>query len=131
MLDSPCLPKSRPRAALVNAELTKVHVGQVVSALKASHPAEHYKFEEVDLKDVAYLMVGDDPAKVERDLDDIRRKRNKFICLNDNMNAKNPNPKVLFCVVNRQDVRQHLHPERIKFLLIQTMRSLFFNSFGL
>ena len=33
-------------------------------------------------------------GKVLDALDDIRRKRNKFICLNDNMNSKNPNPKV-------------------------------------
>jgi UDP-N-acetylglucosamine-lysosomal-enzyme len=43
-------------------------------------------------------MVGNNATNVEKALDGIREKRQKFVCLNDNMNHSDPNSlQVLFC----------------------------------
>jgi hypothetical protein len=66
----------------------------VTTALKSARPGEPYKFELMNLDDVAFFMIGDNEEKTLDNLDSIRRKRHKFICLNDNMNSSAPNPKV-------------------------------------
>jgi hypothetical protein len=39
---------------------------------------------------VAFLMVGTNATNLEKSLDGIRERRQKFICLNDNMNHSDP-----------------------------------------
>jgi len=48
------------------------------------------KFEIVDTDEVAFVMIGTNKTDVRRSLDGIRQRRQKFVCLNDNMNHSNP-----------------------------------------
>lgn len=48
------------------------------------------KFEIVDTEEVAFVMVGTNSTDVLRAIDGIRSRRQKFICLNDNMNHSDP-----------------------------------------
>jgi len=48
------------------------------------------KFEIVDTDEVAFVMVGTNSTDVLRAIDGIRSRRQKFVCLNDNMNHSNP-----------------------------------------
>jgi len=52
------------------------------------------RFELAPLDEVAFVMVRDNATQMQARFDDILLKRNKFICLNDDMNASNINPKV-------------------------------------
>ncbi len=47
-----------------------------------------YKFEEVAVPDVNFLMIGGEPFDIEIKLNNLIRKPNKFICLNDNIDYK-------------------------------------------
>jgi len=51
------------------------------------------KHQEFESDEVAFLMIGNNYTNVEKSLDGIREKRQKFICLNDNMNHSNPSAK--------------------------------------
>jgi len=70
---------------------------QIVDLIKKHVKSKKVKnrYELMELDEVAFYMVGDNETKVLRALDDIRIKRNKFICLNDNMNRTNVNEKVI------------------------------------
>ena len=54
-----------------------------------------WKHDIRSLDEVSFLQVRDDPERVLSHLDTIRRRRPKFICLNDNMNETAPNEEVL------------------------------------
>lgn len=47
-----------------------------------------YRFEEVSAPDVKFLMIGGEPFDIEIKLNNLIRKPNKFICLNDNIDYK-------------------------------------------
>lgn len=47
-----------------------------------------YKYEEVSAPDVKFLMIGGEPFDIEIKLNNLIRKPNKFICLNDNIDYK-------------------------------------------
>ena len=48
-----------------------------------------YKVEET-LDEVAFEMLGDDYDSTKRQLDSIRARRTKFVCVNDNVRAMTP-----------------------------------------
>eukprot|EP00762_Andalucia_godoyi_P002468 ANDGO_02653.mRNA.1 Exopolysaccharide phosphotransferase SCO2594 len=49
-----------------------------------------YRHEVMALDDVAFEMLGSNDSSVLRQLDSVRRRRSKFICLNDNMSEESP-----------------------------------------
>jgi hypothetical protein len=53
-----------------------------------------YEYTLASLDQVAFHMLNDDYDRVADQLDSVRIKKPKFICLNDDMNQTNPNPKV-------------------------------------
>eukprot|EP00002_Diphylleia_rotans_P001092 TRINITY_DN10607_c0_g1_i1.p1 TRINITY_DN10607_c0_g1~~TRINITY_DN10607_c0_g1_i1.p1 ORF type:complete len:1048 (+),score=167.37 TRINITY_DN10607_c0_g1_i1:41-3184(+) len=54
-----------------------------------------YKYEIVGTDDVDFLMVGDNITRVLPQLDGVRRRKLKFVCINDNMKGDEPNIPVL------------------------------------
>jgi hypothetical protein len=73
-----------------------------------------HRHELKGLEEVSFLQVRDDEDGVLKHLDSIRRRRPKFICLNDNMNATSPNPRVVKAL---HDVYGWLFPNRSSFEL--------------
>eukprot|EP00163_Fabomonas_tropica_P000210 TRINITY_DN10141_c0_g1_i1.p1 TRINITY_DN10141_c0_g1~~TRINITY_DN10141_c0_g1_i1.p1 ORF type:complete len:397 (+),score=82.91 TRINITY_DN10141_c0_g1_i1:926-2116(+) len=67
--------------------------------------ARRYELEPLD--EVHFMQVRDNHDTVLEQLDSIRKNKPKFICLNDNMNATHPNPKVVQAI---QDIYQSLFP---------------------
>lgn len=70
---------------------------QLLNCSFAMRPLErHYKarlrnrFELGNHEDVAFVMVPTNRSSVLQSVDDIRFKRNKFVCLNDNINHTDP-----------------------------------------
>ncbi|PRP75089.1 hypothetical protein PROFUN_03925 [Planoprotostelium fungivorum] len=54
------------------------------------------RHEIMDTEEVAFLMIGLNVTNVQKSLDGIRERRQKFICLNDNINHTDPRaPQVL------------------------------------
>jgi hypothetical protein len=51
------------------------------------------RHQEFESDEVAFLMIGNNATNAEKSLDGIREKRQKFVCLNDNMNHSNPSSK--------------------------------------
>eukprot|EP01114_Cavostelium_apophysatum_P003574 TRINITY_DN1353_c0_g2_i5.p1 TRINITY_DN1353_c0_g2~~TRINITY_DN1353_c0_g2_i5.p1 ORF type:complete len:1245 (+),score=388.40 TRINITY_DN1353_c0_g2_i5:191-3925(+) len=49
------------------------------------------KHHTAESDEVAFLMIGNNATNVQKSLDGIRERRQKFICLNDNMNHADPN----------------------------------------
>jgi len=49
----------------------------------------------MDVDEVAFYTLEDNEQKVQQDLDRIRARRNKFICLNDDMNKSMLNKKIV------------------------------------
>ena len=47
-----------------------------------------YKFEEVSGNEIKFIMIGGDPFNIEIKLNNLMRRPNKFICLNDNIDYK-------------------------------------------
>lgn len=50
-----------------------------------SPPPPARRYQVVDLSEVAFEMIGDEGNKTMRQLDSIRARRSKFICVNDDM----------------------------------------------
>lgn len=73
-----------------------------------------FKYQLVGLKQVAFHMIRDDVKQVKKELDDIRYRQPKFICLNDDMNKTAPNPEVVKALHN---FYQWYFPERSDFEL--------------
>jgi len=48
------------------------------------------KHQTLESDEVAFLMVNNNATNVEKSLDGIRERRQKFVCLNDNMNHNDP-----------------------------------------
>ena len=49
----------------------------------------------LDTEEVAFLMINNDDEKLEEKLDGIRKQKQKFVCLNDNLNHTHPEtPKI-------------------------------------
>eukprot|EP01119_Soliformovum_irregulare_P013098 TRINITY_DN3457_c0_g1_i1.p1 TRINITY_DN3457_c0_g1~~TRINITY_DN3457_c0_g1_i1.p1 ORF type:complete len:1204 (-),score=445.63 TRINITY_DN3457_c0_g1_i1:46-3657(-) len=66
------------------------------------------RHETTDTEEVAFLMVGSNATNVEKSLDGIRERRQKFICLNDNMNHSDPHIGQVQKVL--RDFYQSLYP---------------------
>jgi len=60
-----------------------------------------WKHEILDTEDVAFVMIGTNASDVRRAIDGIRSKRQKFICLNDNMNHSNPESRSVVKVLHQ------------------------------
>jgi UDP-N-acetylglucosamine-lysosomal-enzyme len=48
------------------------------------------RHEILDTEEVAFLMIGLNATNVQKSLDGIRERRQKFICLNDNIDHNDP-----------------------------------------
>eukprot|EP01130_Rhizamoeba_saxonica_P004675 TRINITY_DN1897_c0_g2_i1.p1 TRINITY_DN1897_c0_g2~~TRINITY_DN1897_c0_g2_i1.p1 ORF type:complete len:829 (+),score=172.96 TRINITY_DN1897_c0_g2_i1:53-2488(+) len=75
-----------PFTITVVKECTKLY--EAIEA--AESKKKKNKFEIVDTEEVAFLMIGTNATNVQRSLDGIRERRQKFVCLNDNMDHSNP-----------------------------------------
>lgn len=73
-----------------------------------------YPYSLMTLDEVGFHMIGDEIATVQRQLDDLRQKRPKFICLNDDMNKTSPNPEVVELL---HSFFNWYYPERSQFEL--------------
>eukprot|EP01103_Thecamoeba_quadrilineata_P014464 TRINITY_DN4324_c0_g1_i3.p1 TRINITY_DN4324_c0_g1~~TRINITY_DN4324_c0_g1_i3.p1 ORF type:complete len:677 (-),score=171.88 TRINITY_DN4324_c0_g1_i3:94-2124(-) len=73
------------------------------------------KFEMVGSDDVAFLMIRDDPDVANQALNDIREKRNRFICINDNLNHSDSSSTAVLNVVH--NFYESLFPLRSEFEL--------------
>ncbi|EFC50785.1 N-acetylglucosamine-1-phosphate transferase [Naegleria gruberi] len=62
---------------------------------KAHKSEQRFPFTLEDLSQVGFHMIRDDEDKVGDQLDELRRNRPKFICLNDDMNQTKPNEQVV------------------------------------
>lgn len=51
------------------------------------------RHQTVDSDEVAFLMVNNNATTVEKALDGIRERRQKFVCLNDNLNHSDPSAR--------------------------------------
>jgi hypothetical protein len=69
------------------------HLTKLVQARKK------YKHEQKGEELVEFYMVGENATQVEARLDQIRLHRKKFVCLNDDIKSRNPDPRV-FQVLN-------------------------------
>jgi UDP-N-acetylglucosamine-lysosomal-enzyme len=58
-----------------------------------------FRYEILGTDEVAFLMVNENYAKTQKSLDGIRERRQKFICLNDNMNHTNPDSQKTVAVL--------------------------------
>eukprot|EP01121_Diplochlamys_sp_Union-15-3_P012990 TRINITY_DN3965_c0_g1_i3.p1 TRINITY_DN3965_c0_g1~~TRINITY_DN3965_c0_g1_i3.p1 ORF type:complete len:223 (+),score=22.71 TRINITY_DN3965_c0_g1_i3:245-913(+) len=73
------------------------------------------RFEIKDTDEVAFVMIGTNSTDVTRALDGIRHRKQRFICLNDNMNHSNPHSKEVVKVIH--EFYLSLFPERSSFEL--------------
>mmetsp|Transcript_34187 Transcript_34187/g.88262 ORF Transcript_34187/g.88262 Transcript_34187/m.88262 type:complete len:1149 (-) Transcript_34187:393-3839(-) len=55
---------------------------------------KQFEHKIMTLDEVAFVMVGNNPKVIDQ-FDNIRRKRNKFVCLNDDMDKDKPNPVIV------------------------------------
>ena len=62
---------------------------------KAHKSEQRYPYTLEDLSQIGFHMIRDDEDKVGDQLDELRRNRPKFVCLNDDMNQTKPNEKVV------------------------------------
>jgi len=72
---------------LQNCDAAKKKIEMYYSKMKKN------KFEIVDTDEVAFVMIGTNSTDVLRAIDGIRSRRQKFICLNDNMNHSDPHSR--------------------------------------
>ncbi|KAH3745280.1 N-acetylglucosamine-1-phosphotransferase subunits alpha/beta [Pelomyxa schiedti] len=63
---------------------------RTIDMLEDAYWGLKYKFRLSNLDDVAFIMVNTNDTSLQKRLDSIREKSNKFICLNDNMNHSHP-----------------------------------------
>mmetsp|Transcript_29765 Transcript_29765/g.41873 ORF Transcript_29765/g.41873 Transcript_29765/m.41873 type:complete len:1134 (-) Transcript_29765:66-3467(-) len=66
------------------------------------------KHQITDTEEVAFLMVNNNASTTLKSLDGIRERRQKFICLNDNMNHTDPSVKEVLGVI--KDFYDSLYP---------------------
>ncbi|KJE88467.1 N-acetylglucosamine-1-phosphate transferase [Capsaspora owczarzaki ATCC 30864] len=88
----------------------------------------HYKYEILDGegKDVAFKMIRDDLTHVYKQLDSIRKARNKFVCLNDNIDhSKNDSYKIVAAL---RDFYEGLFPVPSAFELPAGTRNRFLHA---
>jgi hypothetical protein len=69
---------------LQNCEAAKKKIELYYSKIRKN------KFEILDTDEVAFIMIGTNSTDVLRAIDGIRMKKQRFICLNDNMNHSDP-----------------------------------------
>jgi UDP-N-acetylglucosamine-lysosomal-enzyme len=62
------------------------HLTDKISKLEGKR--QKYKFEETNDSEVKFIMIGGDPLNIEIKLNNLIRKPQKFICLNDNIDYK-------------------------------------------
>ncbi|KAG2383220.1 hypothetical protein C9374_004557 [Naegleria lovaniensis] len=62
---------------------------------KVHKSEQRFSYTLEDLSEVGFHMIRDDYDKVGEQLDELTRKRPKFICLNDDMNQTTPNIQVV------------------------------------
>lgn len=79
-----------------------------------------YKHQLMNLDQVAFHMIKDNPDDVNNQLDDVRYKLPKFICLNDDMNSTSPNSDVVYSL---NSFYQWYFPERSKYELPDETRN--------
>lgn len=84
-----------------------------------------YKYQEMDESEVSFKMLRENVSVVVGQLDDIRRKNTKFICLNDNVDHNNKNSETVKVVV--RELLEHLYPEASVFELNANYRNRFNN----
>eukprot|EP01113_Clastostelium_recurvatum_P003511 TRINITY_DN1152_c0_g1_i5.p1 TRINITY_DN1152_c0_g1~~TRINITY_DN1152_c0_g1_i5.p1 ORF type:complete len:1635 (-),score=329.21 TRINITY_DN1152_c0_g1_i5:43-4947(-) len=82
-----------------------------------------YRHQIEGTDDVAFLMIGDNDESTQTKLDGIRKARQKFICLNDNMNHSNPNSKKVVKVLH--DFYDAILPRPSLFELPHGVRNTF------
>jgi len=59
------------------------------------------RHEILDTEDVAFLMIGMNATNVQKSLDGIRERRQKFICLNDNINHSDPRAEQVLDIIKQ------------------------------
>lgn len=73
-----------------------------------------YKHQMMELDQVAFHMIRDSPEDVNNQLDGVRFKLPKFVCLNDDMNSTSPHPEVVKTLNN---FYEWYFPQRSQFEL--------------
>lgn len=82
------------------------------------------RFELADGDEVAFVMVRTNATNVLHAIDGIRQRRQKFICLNDNLNHSNPHAAEVLAVV--KDFYEALFPHPSPFELPDEQTNRFF-----
>lgn len=114
-----------PMYRAVTKEVVRRCVPVVERLRKRSRNEPKYKFSILDGegRDVAFKMIRNNATKVEQSLDTIRRDRNKFICLNDNIDHRKPNAEKAQAAL--RDFYEALLPKRSAFELEDGVRNRF------
>jgi len=82
-----------------------------------------YRHQIEGTDDVAFLMIGDDRNTTQGKLDGIRVRRQKFVCLNDNMNHSDPASKEVVAVL--KEFYESLLPQPSAFELPSGVRNTY------
>ena len=84
-------------------------------------PRFRNKYQTKNADDVAFLMINQDDAKLEENLDGIRERQHKFICLNDNIDHDSPKAKEAVRLIH--NFYNSLVPNRCDFELPGSQRN--------
>jgi len=74
-----------------------------------------YKYQEQGTDDVAFVMVSTNASQVQGRLDGIRARKQKFVCLNDNMNHSDPEARKVVAVL--KELYENFFPTPSQFEL--------------
>ena len=89
----------------------------------SSKDSRKYKYETVSDEDVAFHMIRDNATKVLQQLDAIRSKRKKFVCLNDNIDHSKEEAQLIKALL--VDFYESLFPVPSQFELLKKYRNRF------
>jgi len=85
-----------------------------------------YRYEEVGEEEVTFKMISENASKVMQQLDEIRRDRKKFICLNDNIDHQKEGADLAKLIL--LDFYESLYPTPSQFELSPQYRNRFLHT---
>lgn len=112
-----------PDLPLVTLEFTH-HCKPLLEKLNATFKAEpRYKFEEIEDHSVAFKMINENASKIMQSLDEIRKEKKKFVCLNDNIDHRKEGAELAKMIL--LDFYESLYPIPSQFELGRQYRNRF------
>jgi hypothetical protein len=75
-------------------------VSPLADWLMSLHPQSRFRYTLEDQEDITFFMVRDNATVVRHQMDHVLYKRNKFICINDNMNHSHVNHSQVVGVIH-------------------------------